>query len=83
MARTLIGWTRGRVLLLAVLQRTTGVAVSCRVRVCKAAVCQWANGERLPSPTHRAELERNYGIPTGAWDIRVDRYRSTGHARTT
>jgi hypothetical protein len=77
MARSIIGWTRGRLLLLAVLQRTTGVAVAARLRVSKVTVCQWANGDRMPSPHHRAELERNYGIPVIAWAVPVIR----GHGR--
>lgn len=77
MARTLIGMTRGRLLLLAVLQRTTGVAVSHRVRVSKVTVSLWASGERSPDAAHRTELERNYGIPTDAWAQPLRRYGKT------
>lgn len=60
--------TRGRRLLLAVLQRTTQANVSARVRVPHQHVSAWASGERIPSARARALLEASYGIPRGAWD---------------
>lgn len=59
--------TRGRLLLLAVLRVTTAYAVSCRCRVYRQRVVDWANGHRLPCAAARAALEREYRIPAAAW----------------
>jgi hypothetical protein len=61
-------------MLLGLLQLTKAQAVAARCSVHFQRVTDWSNGERKPNPAHRAELERNYGIPSAAWDIA---YRGT------
>lgn len=61
--------TRGRRMLLGLLQRTTGSAISARCRVSFQLVSGWANGYYKPSAASRAALQQNYGIPCEAWDL--------------
>lgn len=61
--------TRGRRLLLALLQRTDGVTIGARCRVNFRRVSSWANGDRKPCAASRLALELNYGIPSAAWDV--------------
>lgn len=59
--------TRGRRLLLAVLQRTAAVEVAARVGVSKQAVSWWASGIKNPSAAARLKLLHLYRIPPPAW----------------
>jgi len=61
--------SRGRKLLLAILQVTTAADVAARCRVCHPVVSEWASGLKSPSRASRRCLESNYGIPYGSWDI--------------
>lgn len=60
--------SRGRRLLLAVLQLTTGRDVAARCGVRQQRVSEWVNGLSRPSDSARLLLERNYRIPFDAWD---------------
>jgi len=62
------GLSRGRHLLLAVLQVTTGRDVAARCNVRQQRVSEWLNGLSKPSPGARLLLESNYRIPYDAWD---------------
>ena len=74
--------SRGRRLLLAVLQVTTTHDVAARCRVTHPAVSYWASGLCTPSRASRVYLERNYCIPCEAWDIAfVSLSRDTGGKR--
>jgi hypothetical protein len=64
----LTGVTRGRKLLIAVLQVTTAMDVAARCSVYQQRVSDWASGVCKPSAAARAALNRNYGIPENAWD---------------
>lgn len=59
--------SRGRRLLIALLQLTAGVNVAARCRVHKQRVSEWAAGHRAPSYRVREVLETNYGIPRESW----------------
>lgn len=63
------GITRGRKLLIAVLQVTTERDVAARCGVYQQRVSDWSSGVCKPLPAARAALERNYGIPASSWDI--------------
>lgn len=63
------GLTRGRRLLVAVLQITTETDIAARCGVYQQRVSDWASGMYTPSPSARRMLERNYRIPYSAWDI--------------
>lgn len=65
----LTGISRGRRLLLAVLQVTTEMDVAARCSVYQQRVSDWAGGVCKPSAAARAALHRNYGIPASAWDM--------------
>lgn len=67
MARKPITKTRGRLLLRAVLQRTSTYYVAARVGCAHASVVHWANLQHLPNERARRALEANYGIPVTAW----------------
>jgi len=60
--------TRGRLLLIAVLQRSSGRFVAARCRVTPAAVSRWAGGSRSPTLEARSALALAYGLPVDAWD---------------
>lgn len=60
--------SRGRKLLLALLQRTTARDVAARCRVYPQRVADWWSGYRVPAPDARKRLESQYGIPAHAWD---------------
>lgn len=62
------GISRGRRLLLAVLQTTTGRDVAARCSVAQQRVSEWTNGQSKPSAAARLLLESNYRIPFDAWD---------------
>ncbi len=62
------GITRGRRLLIAVLQVTTKTDVAARCSVYQQRVSDWANGVSTPSAAARQMLLANYGIPSEAWD---------------
>lgn len=62
------GMSRGRRLLLAVLQATTGRDVAARCSVAQQRVSDWVNGLSKPNPAARLLLESNYRIPCEAWD---------------
>lgn len=63
------GISRGRRLLLAVLQVTTGRDVAARCSVAQQRVSEWVNGLSKPNPVARALLESNYRIPCDSWDM--------------
>lgn len=65
--------SRGRRLLIALLQRTTARDVAARCRVYPQRVTDWASGYRSPNPTARRMLELNYGLPVNAWDKEFQR----------
>lgn len=65
----LLGMTRGRRSLLAVLQIARAADVAARVRVSAPLVSMWAAGVVTPGPQARARLEANYGISRGSWDV--------------
>lgn len=72
MARPLklpLAMSRGRRLLLALLQLTSARNVAARCRVSEPSVSEWASGRYVPSAPARERLERNYGIRIDAWDI--------------
>ena len=57
----------GRRLLLAVLTRTSPLAVAARCRVTRIAVVHWTSGTTAPSQRAAAVLFVSYGIPVDAW----------------
>lgn len=63
------GITRGRRLLIAVLQVTTATDIGARCGVYQQRVSDWVSGMRTPSAASRQALERNYRIPCAAWDM--------------
>jgi len=63
------GMSRGRRLLLAILQVTTATDIAARCRVHRQRVSDWASGVRAPSHRSRLSLDFNYGIPYRSWDI--------------
>lgn len=63
--------TRGRRLLLAVLQLTSEHEVAARCRVNQSCVSRWLTGENTPSESPRAQLAACYRIPVDAWDKRA------------
>lgn len=65
----LIGMSRGRRLLIAVLQRTSATDIAARLDVHRQRVSDWVSGVRSPCPESRQCLESNYGIPVRSWDI--------------
>lgn len=71
MARAPIGMTRGRRLLLAVLQLTTAREVGARCRVHPQSVRDWANGKHRPPWGAREALQREFRIPALSWLIGV------------
>lgn len=76
------GLTRGRKLLIAVLQRTTETDVAARCCVHQSNVSRWANGTQTPSTEARCALEANYKIPATSWDLQsVSRLGDVVHAR--
>lgn len=60
--------TRGRLALIAILQRTSTLEVAARCRTGHARVSEWCSGVKRPSDTNREALAREYGIPRSAWD---------------
>jgi hypothetical protein len=60
--------TRGRRLLIALLQITPGAYVAARLRVHHQRVADWASGYRNPSSAARLQLQANYGIAAADWD---------------
>lgn len=63
--------TRGRRLLLALLQITTAREVAARCRVSPTSLSFWSSGYNTPGPTNRAKLRDLYGIPPDSWDCPV------------
>lgn len=63
-----IGFSRGRVALLKVLQRTRVEFVAARCRVSEKAVYKWTAGRRTPAARTRRLLEENYRIRAEWWD---------------
>lgn len=63
------GLTRGRKLLIAVLQVTTATDIGARCSVYQQRVSDWASGMQKPCDAARRALERNYRIPYCAWDM--------------
>lgn len=69
MARTMIiRLSRGRRLLIALLQRTTARDVAARCRVYPQRIADWLAGHKVPSEHSRRMLQANYGIPLESWD---------------
>lgn len=68
MASPVISVSRGRRLLIALLQRTTARDVAARCRVYPQRVADWLSGYRVPNSEARRMLEMNYRIPVCAWD---------------
>lgn len=71
MARPLrvpLAMSRGRRLLLALLQLTSAREVAARCRVQHQRIADWSSGLHTPNAEARAQLERNYGIRREAWD---------------
>lgn len=66
---TIGGVTRGRRLLVAVLQVTTATDVGARCGVYQQRVSDWASGIKKPCDAARKQLERNYRIPYSSWDM--------------
>lgn len=66
---TIGGITRGRRLLVAVLQVTTATDIAARCGVYQQRVSEWASGMRVPSRAARIALEANYRIPYTSWDM--------------
>lgn len=64
--------TRGRRLLLAVLQRVEQRDLAARCGVTQQTVSAWATGVKRPSVAARLRLELGYRIPRGAWDALPD-----------
>jgi len=69
--------SRGRVLLLAVLQRTTACDVAARCCVSSQVISDWASGRRQPCLQSRNALASQYGIPASTWDYSFQRLRDT------
>lgn len=59
--------TRGRRLLLALLQITTAREVAARCRVTPSCVSKWVSGEKTPGPRARVKIADLYGIAPEAW----------------
>lgn len=59
---------RGRLLLLAVLQRVGQREVAARCGVSQQAVSAWATGVKRPSVAAKVKLELGYRIARSAWD---------------
>jgi hypothetical protein len=77
------GVSRGRRLLLAVLQVTTEMDVAARCSVYQQRVSDWVSGVCKPSAAARLALERNYRIPAEAWDTPlVSTFGDSLHRRT-
>lgn len=66
---SITGVSRGRRLLLSVLQRTTATDVAARCGVYQQRVSEWSNGDRAPSHAARILLFANYGIPYNSWEM--------------
>jgi len=67
MVKVIHHMSRGRRLLIALLNITTARDVAARVRSSKQRVADWSSGHRSPRQQARELLEQNYGIPRGAW----------------
>lgn len=74
--------SRGRWLLLQVLQLTTAVEVAARLRVSDYAVTKWACGLSLPNDHHREILATIYRIPRASWDEQRLNSRQCGRNST-
>lgn len=59
--------TRGRRLLLALLQTTCAREVAARCRVSPSLVSFWSSGTNRPSEKNRTKLAELYGIPPESW----------------
>lgn len=59
--------SRGRRLLIALLQRTTAREVAARCRVYPQRIADWLSGYRVPNERAKQALDTNFGIPTDAW----------------
>lgn len=59
--------TRGRQMLLVVLQRCSSPEIASRIRFAESCVREWSSGEATPSPAARVRLSQQYGIPLEAW----------------
>lgn len=62
-----IRMSRGRRLLIALLNITTARDVAARLRVQHPCIANWSSGYRSPNERARVMLEQNYGIPRDAW----------------
>lgn len=60
--------SRGRTLLLTLLQNVTEASIAQKVGRTAAGVSAWATGLCLPGYGPRVILEREYSIPGSAWD---------------
>lgn len=72
--------TRGRRLLLAVLQRTTAAEIAARCGVAPSNVSRWVGGLSTPADVPRARLAGIYGIPCGAWERPAVNIAAVRHA---
>jgi hypothetical protein len=68
--------TPGRLSLLALLQRLPGREVALRAHVSPASVSSWSGGYWTPSPSHRTELQRQFGITPSSWDVQKAKERA-------
>lgn len=59
--------SRGRRLLLAVVQVTSSREVAARAGVVKSCVSEWLSGEARPCRRAAERLEQSYGIRVEAW----------------
>lgn len=59
--------TRGRRLLLGVLQLTSGREVAARCGVVASCVSEWLGGYARPSDVPRMRLQSIYGISAASW----------------
>lgn len=59
--------TRGRRILLRVLQLTAAREIARRCRVHESSVTRWLSGETTPGAEHRRMLWHMYRIPVDAW----------------
>lgn len=60
--------TRGRRILLSLLQRISGREVAVRCRVSRASVSHWASGKKRPNMDHRRAIQQQFGLSIKSWN---------------
>jgi transcriptional regulator with XRE-family HTH domain len=68
-AITLVRRSRGRRLLVAVIQQTTAREVAARCGVVPSCVSEWLSGDARPNPRAAERLANTYRIPVVAWTV--------------